>query len=129
MGVKLQGKTLAAATTEAIAAIEERELREAKREVAVLVERINADLKHETSCLKSARKTVEDINERISKLQQQLKALKAGDQSAVKMPDSVSAVTGRWTTPRYMRHVVDFETANYIDAVNGIAEMRKFRGF
>lgn len=96
MTKKLQGRPLAAATAEAIKAIEDREVAAQKAEVSRVVEQITRDIKGETRCLNEHRKAVEATNERIEKLQKRLKALKAGDQAALKNPEPKGgSVTGR----------------------------------
>lgn len=86
---KLQGKELAAVVAEVLTEAEAAERAKAKAEVKHVVEVIQGDLKREKRNQQDHLDAATKATERMKKLQERLKAIKAGDQGALKTPDSV----------------------------------------
>lgn len=91
MTTKLQGATLRAVVAEVLTEQEAAERAQQKAEVKRVVERVQRDLAGEKRCQQEHLTAAAEATERMKKLQERLKAIKAGDQAALKTPESVGS--------------------------------------
>lgn len=90
---KLQGKELAAVVAEVLTEQEQAERAKAKAEVKHVVEVIQGDLKREKRNQLDHMDAARSAGERVEALHARLKKIKAGDQGALKTPESAGVPT------------------------------------
>lgn len=127
--MKLQGAKLAAVVAEVLTEQEAAERERQKREVKQIITVIQSDMKRARQNQQDHLEAAATATERMKALQDRLKKIKAGDQGALKTPESVGnpVVAYDIEMPRWFRNYEQSEARLLQPLIYGGG--RSFRGF